>query len=94
MRGIWLRRSPSSWALTLSGRRFDVVLTDMERVGDHIAGLKFVDLMDDSHASRTIYYIAALDPSRGAPAPAFAITNRPDAVMHYVIDLCGRAEFS
>lgn len=38
----------------------------------------------------TIFYVLNLDPNMGVPKGAFAITNRPDHLLHYVMDALER----
>ena len=35
-------------------------------------------------------YIRRFDPTRGTPPLVFGITNRPDHLVHYIIDIAER----
>lgn len=81
--------------LELDESQFDVVLSDMLRDGDPEAGLQLIDRYD-TMASGTanrlpvILYIWDYNPKLGTPAGAFGITNRPDTLVHLVIDALSR----
>jgi hypothetical protein len=88
-------------ARTLARRhRYDVIVSDIDRGGDPEAGLHMRALMETDGTSRwTIFYVqqlktATLPGSKYAhpmlPPGGFAITNRPDHLLHYVIDVLER----
>lgn len=69
-------------------RPFDVVISN---IGADSAGLRVMDLIKDlTGPPRLIYYVARLDISRGTPGGAFGITNRPDELLHLVMDAVER----
>ncbi|MEM7024545.1 MAG: response regulator [Pseudomonadota bacterium] len=75
--------------------QFDVVLSDMLRDGDPAAGLKLIDRYDTLSGGAAdrlpvILYIWDYDPKLGTPPGAFGITNRPDTLVHLVIDALSR----
>ena len=76
----------------LQQHRYDVVISDIERAGDHDAGLAFAREIayPSPLAKPIIFYVGALDRDAGTPPYAFAITNRPDHLLHYVIDVLAR----
>jgi CheY-like chemotaxis protein len=68
---------------------YDVVISDINReVGE--SGLAFAEQIAPPSplAKPLIFYVTTLDP--GTPPHAFAITNRPDHLLHYVIDVLAR----
>jgi hypothetical protein len=68
-----------------------MIITNMARGGDDRAGLDLIRASRDAQLSRwTVMYVRRLDPDLGTPAGAFAITNRPDELVHYIIDICER----
>lgn len=70
---------------------YHAVISDMERDGIPDEGLQFIDKMRRQGLYRpTILYIRSLDPSRGTPPYAFGITNQPDHLLHYVMDVLER----
>lgn len=71
--------------------RPDVIISDMEREGRRDAGLEFLRLARARNiTSPVIFYLADVDPSRGVPPGAFALTNRPDEVLHLILDALER----
>lgn len=85
------RDSAQALAL-LAASGYDLILSDMDRHGDPRAGL---DLLADyrrrdGEKSPLIFYLGTLDPAKGTPAGAFGITNRPDELLHLVIDALDR----
>jgi CheY-like chemotaxis protein len=79
-------------ALTrLARAEYDLVITDMARDGDDKAGQTLIRRMREKRIYRwTIIYLREFHPDDGTPAWAFAITNRPDQLLHYVIDIMER----
>lgn len=70
---------------------FDLVLSDIERGEEEDAGIKFLGSYKSSGGLLpVIFYIHALEPKLGVPAGAFGITNRPDELLHLVIDALER----
>jgi len=80
---------------------YDAVISNMERQGESAepaadgkslpAGLVLLRrLRESGNTAPLIFYIMHLDPSRGTPAGAFAITNRPDHLLHSVMDVLER----
>ena len=74
--------------------KFDLVISDIDRENQKEEGLQFVDRIRRDERIRpkppTIFYITDLNPQLGTPAHAFAITNRPDQLLHYVLDALDR----
>ncbi|MGH6916715.1 MAG: hypothetical protein ACREJ0_03325 [Geminicoccaceae bacterium] len=85
-------------ALARLGRdesQFDLLISDMARDGDPQAGMKLVagyaGLVEKQGRTPDdrlplIFYLGRYDPKDGTPAGAFGITNRPDQLLHLVID--------
>jgi hypothetical protein len=64
----------------------------MERTGKQDAGLEFLRLLRDQGISTPlIFYIREVDEARGTPVGAFAITDRPDELLHLVLDVLERS---
>jgi CheY-like chemotaxis protein len=82
----------TSEGIYMQGRlKYDVIISDMHRDGDSAAGLIFLKLLREKRLmTPVIYYVGGLDPSRSTPDGAFAITNRPDELLHYVFDVLER----
>ena len=76
----------------LEQHHYDVIISDIERDGDHDAGLAFAREIayPSPLAKPIIFYVGVLDRDAGTPPYAFAITNRPDHLLHYVVDVLAR----
>ena len=69
----------------------DVIISDMERHGYSTAGIKFLEkARTEGIVAPLIFYIGLVDHNRGTPAHAFGITDRPDEVLHLVLDVLSR----
>lgn len=76
----------------MSQSRYDLLISDMDRDGVSDEGLRFLRQMYESRSfPRTIFYIGRVEPDRGVPAQAFGITDRPDELLHLVMDALERA---
>lgn len=81
----FLRRRP---AITM-------VITDMRRGDDEQAGLTLLRQMAAEQLQRpTVIYLSQVRPDLGIPPGAFAVTNRPDELLHSIIDTCERAHWA
>ena len=70
---------------------FDVVISDIGRPASTPNGLELLgDLAAAQLEFPVIYYIADLDPTKPVPPGAFGLTNRPDELVHLVIDALER----
>jgi hypothetical protein len=77
----------------MSQTKYDAVISDMNRNGVADEGLKFLTEMRVRNIKLyhwTIFYAAGFDPSKGAPPRAFGMTNRPDYLLHLVLDILER----
>jgi CheY-like chemotaxis protein len=75
----------------LLGRSFDLIVSDMERDGNHEAGF---DLLRNLRAANCtiplVFYVGKLDPKRSAPIGAFGIADQPEPLIHLVLDALER----
>jgi CheY-like chemotaxis protein len=80
---------------------YDAIISDMKRQTDGAAtsqpkqqvpdGVRFLqELRNLGPHPRTILYFFDIDWTLGLPRGAFAMTNRPDHLMHYVMDILER----
>jgi CheY-like chemotaxis protein len=69
---------------------YDLVLSDMSRGNDTTAGLEFLERLRQNKATPVIFYVGVFDPTKGVPAKAFGITNRPDELLHLALDALER----
>ncbi|MER6783691.1 response regulator [Streptomyces sp. NPDC000658] len=73
-------------------RSYDVILSDIGRQEDPGAGISMLrDLDEIGIDTPVVLYTLGFDYQRGFPRRAFAVTEAPDEVVHYVIDLIERA---
>jgi CheY-like chemotaxis protein len=68
---------------------YDLVLSDINRGGDDKAGIHFAEaLAVRQNAPPLIFYVGTA--KRPCPADAFGITDRPDELIHLVLDVLAR----
>jgi CheY-like chemotaxis protein len=69
---------------------YDVILSDVDREGDNTAGLKFAaELAQTRNSPPVIFYTGVAQ--KPVPPFAFGITDRPDELVHLILDLLARA---
>jgi hypothetical protein len=89
---ITTARSTSEAQLFLEQGRLDLVISDMTRRDEETNGKKKagVQLRDAMHrygvTAPLIFYVLDLDLDQPTPERTFAITNRPDELLDYVLD--------
>ena len=89
--GISLATSTEGAVATLQAEPADLLISDMERYGNRAAGLQLLERLQGlPERPATIFYVGSLDRGRGTPPGAFGITNRPDELIHYVLDVLER----
>jgi CheY-like chemotaxis protein len=73
---------------------FDIIISDISRdlpAPDGTAGLTMLPrLREAGFLQPVIYYVGRTQPGAGVPADAFGLTNRPDQLLHLVIDALSR----
>jgi CheY-like chemotaxis protein len=78
----------------LDNAKYDVVLSDMARGQDPLAGLDFLQkLREFDRSTPVIFYIGVIDLDKGVPGRAFGITNRPDELLHLILDVLERKSY-
>jgi CheY-like chemotaxis protein len=78
-------------ALIEEKKDFDIVLSDLKRGEDAGAGLAMLATLRQSHPTLpVIFYVGEFDPARGVPPFAFGLTNRPDELLHLILDVLAR----
>jgi CheY-like chemotaxis protein len=88
----------TSWATSnqevltfLESDRPDLVISDIARGQDSKAGLELPALLQSNFPSLpVIFYVGEFDATLGTPPYAFAITNHPDELLNYVMDVLER----
>ncbi|RMH32503.1 MAG: response regulator [Nitrospirae bacterium] len=72
---------------------YDLVISDMERGDDPMAGLRLAaQIQQKGMKVPMVLYIGVLDSSKGVPPFVFGITNRPDELLHLVLDVLERSD--
>lgn len=73
---------------------YQLVISDIARDGDAIAGLKFLERFRKvDKITPVIFYIGVIDPDKGLPLQAFGITNRPDELLQLTLDALERTGY-
>jgi len=70
---------------------YDAVISDMKRGDNEQEGTHFIQSMREEQVYQWItFYVRNLIESKGTPAYAHGITNRPDHLLHNVMDILER----
>lgn len=78
-------------ALAPVNHGYDLVLSDIVRPQGHPNGLKLLEELNrKGQRLPVIFYITELDERKPLPLGAFGLTNRPDELLHLVIDALER----
>lgn len=86
-----LARSTEEALEMLQDTYYDAVISDMGRVGVQDEGLRLLtEIRKQEVCPLLIFYTWGIDESRGTPAYAFGITDRPNDLLHYIIDVLER----
>jgi len=84
---IDLARTSDEGLDALGRADYDLIISNMNRDGQTSEGKQFLTrIRADGHDEPVVFYILNLDPSRGTPGDAIGITNRPDELVHLVMD--------
>lgn len=71
---------------------YDLILSDIARPPDHPSGLDLLaKLNEQTRRPPLIFYITQVDVRKPVPVGAFGLTNRPDELLHLVIDALERS---
>ena len=77
---------------SLTSKRFDAVISDMERFGVQDEGIRFLTrLRKLPSAPPVIFTVGTYRPDLGTPTYAFGITNRVDECLNLLFDALERA---
>ena len=75
----------------LSTTTYDLMLSNIARGENTTEGIQFLPkLVRRKKLLPTIFYIGNYFPSKGVPPYAFGIANRPDELIHLVLDVLER----
>jgi CheY-like chemotaxis protein len=84
-------RSTDEALAMLRGGQYHAVISDMTRGGAPHAGLQLLEHMREEGLYRWfIIYAGHFDPAKGIPPYVFGMTDRPDHLLHYVMDVLER----
>ena len=76
----------------ISQSRYDLLISDIDRDGVPDEGLRFLSQMHERNSwPRTIFYIGHVEQESCVPAHAFGISDRPDELLHLVMDALERS---
>jgi CheY-like chemotaxis protein len=75
----------------LKGQNYDIVISDMSRGTNAMAGIEFLrEFRKFNTFTPVIFYVGIFSEDRGIPPHAFGITNRPDELLHLLLDVLER----
>jgi hypothetical protein len=75
-------------ALKWAGSAYEVVVSDMIRGDDPLAGIHLIEeMMRESIRKPVIFLVLQLDRSRGTPMGAVAITDNPLTLLHNILNV-------
>ena len=84
----------------LKNASYNIVISDMHRNNElppgkkETAGLTFLQKFREINKNTpVIFYIGIIKPDLGVPACAFGLTNRPDELLHLVLDALERKKY-
>jgi hypothetical protein len=66
---------------------YDLIVSDIDRERDKAAGIKFAEKLT-SNSPPIIFYVGAAQ--KPAPPSAFGLTDRPDELVHLILDALAR----
>lgn len=86
-----IAKSSTEGRSMMSHSRYDLLISDIDRAGVPDEGLRFLRQMHECNSRpRTIFYVGRVEQERGVPAHAFGIADRPDELLHLVMDALER----
>jgi CheY-like chemotaxis protein len=73
---------------------YDVMLSDIARDDSPSDGLDFLEKFREMDTKTpVIFYVGVIDPTKSTPLKSFGITNRPDELLHLVLDALERKKY-
>ncbi len=77
--------------VALQSKVYDLVVSDMSRGSSPNEGLILLREMRKSRfPQRVVFYVGTVDSEKGKPAESFGITDRPDELLHLLMDILER----
>jgi CheY-like chemotaxis protein len=84
---IDLARTSQEGISALDRADYDLIISNMSRERHADEGKRFLtEIRTAGRGEPVVFYIMNLDRSRGTPGDAVGITNRPDELVHLVLD--------
>lgn len=78
-------------AMALIGSGFDLAISDIAREGKDTAGVDALPALHSAAPETPVVFYIGQPPTRGVPVGAFGITNRPDELLHLILDVLERS---
>lgn len=80
-------------ALTrLRENRFDLIVSDIARGDEQDAGVRDLpQVREASQGTPVVFYVGVTDEELGVPEGAWGVTNRPEELLHLVMDVLERS---
>ena len=91
--GIKMDRAatPSEAEQFIQNTAYDFIISDIWQQDNSKGGIEFFNtLVEKGIRIPTVFYITKFDEARGTPPYAFGITNRPNDLLHLVMDVIER----
>ncbi len=77
--------------IALQNKVYDLVVSDMSRGGTPSEGLVLLqEMRKNRYPQRVVFYVGTIDPEKDKPAESFGITDRPDELLHLIMDILER----
>jgi len=87
---IWATTTEKALEI-LASESIDLILSDIARGDDEQAGLSgLTQIRQVRPDTPLVFYVSDLDEEKGPPAGSSGITNRPDELLHLVLDVLER----
>ena len=88
---VSIETTSDSAIASLASKKFDAVISDMERFGVQDEGVRFLNRVSKLRdAPPVIFTVGAYRPDLGTPPYAFGITNRLDEILNLLFDALER----
>ena len=70
---------------------YDLVISDMRRGSASNEGMSLLrEIRQGRYPQRMVFYVGDVDSDKGKPAGSFGITDRPDELLHLIMDVLER----
>lgn len=70
---------------------YDLVISDMRRGNAPNEGMSLLrEMREGRYPQRVVFYVGAANRDKGTPAGSFGIADRPDELLHLIMDILER----